>query len=68
MSTLKKIPTKKKGIKRLINQRTVNEAIEALIGLSREGYGKNIITVDSDISRYGNTYTSTANIAIAIPK
>ena len=57
---------KKKHIKRLIHNRTIDQAIKALAELSEEGYGNSVITVDGKLETYGFAVCATANISIEI--
>lgn len=66
---MEKVKTKKKAIKRLINKRTIDQAIEALLDLSRSGYGSNVITVEAKIAKAGLTWlTPDVNITIDVVK
>lgn len=57
---------KKKYIKRLIHNRTIDQAIKALSKLSKEGYGNNVIIVDGKLQTYGFAVCASADISIEI--
>lgn len=53
-----------KNIKRLLNNKTVKQAIVALLQLEEEGHGDKIISVEAKITKDGYHWTPEASIKI----
>lgn len=59
---------KKKNIKRLINNKTLNEAIEALLELNREGHGDDKVVIVPKIKRVGLLCVPEVNVILVNKK
>lgn len=55
---------KAKSLKRLINNKTLSEAIKALTELEKEGFGNSIIQIGTSVKTHGFAYTTEPTIAL----